>query len=102
MVTRIGAKEIKPKEKVLTKKVLFEFLSPEAKEVYLAGEFNRWDTHANTMERDKDGIWRTTLSLKPGRYEYRLWVDGNWENAPSCSGCVPNIFGSLNCVKIVE
>jgi 1,4-alpha-glucan branching enzyme len=102
MVKKIEARESKTKGKVMTRKVLFEFLSPEAKEVYLAGEFNRWDTHANTMERDKDGIWRTTLSLKPGRYEYRLLVDGNWENAPSCSGCVPNIFGSQNCVKIVE
>jgi 1,4-alpha-glucan branching enzyme len=102
MVKKIEARESKTKGKVMARKVLFEFLSPEAKEVYLAGEFNRWDTHANTMERDKDGIWRTTLSLKPGRYEYRLLVDGNWENAPSCSGCVPNIFGSQNCVKIVE
>jgi 1,4-alpha-glucan branching enzyme len=102
MVKKIEARERKTRGKVMTRKVLFEFLSPEAKEVYLAGEFNRWDTHANTMERDKDGIWRTTLSLKPGRYEYRLLVDGNWENAPSCSGCVPNVFGSQNCVKIVE
>jgi 1,4-alpha-glucan branching enzyme len=102
MVKKIEARESKTRGKVMTRKVLFEFLSPEAKEVYLAGEFNRWDTHANTMERDKDGIWRTTLSLKPGRYEYRLLVDGNWENAPSCSGCVPNVFGSQNCVKIVE
>jgi hypothetical protein len=54
------------------------------------------------MKKDKDGTWKTTLSLKPGRYEYRLFVDGNWENPPCCSGCVPNEFGSLNCVKIVE
>ena len=51
MVRGIGAKESKTKGKVLTKKVLFEFLSPEAKEVHIAGEFNRWDTHANTNEK---------------------------------------------------
>jgi 1,4-alpha-glucan branching enzyme len=102
MVKRIGAKESKTKDKVLTRKVLFEFLSPEAREVHIAGEFNRWDTHANMMKRDKGGIWRTTLALKAGRYEYRLLVDGNWENVPSCSGCVPNVFGTQNCVKIVE
>jgi hypothetical protein len=54
------------------------------------------------MKKDKKGIWKTTLSLKPGRYEYRFFTDGKWENDPSCCGCVPNEFGSLNCVRIVE
>jgi hypothetical protein len=40
--------------------------------------------------------------VMPGRYEYRFLRDGNWENDRSCSGCVPNDFGSLNCVRIVE
>jgi 1,4-alpha-glucan branching enzyme len=101
-VRKIVTREGKIKGKVLTRKVQFEFPSPEATEVYLVGEFNNWDTHANIMKKDKDGIWRTTLPLKPGRYEYRLFADSNWENAPSCSGCVSNEFGSQNCVKIVE
>ena len=88
--------------KSATRKVQFDFPSPEAKEGYLAGEFNGWDTHAKKMKKDKEGIWKATLSLKPGRYEYRLFVDGLWKNAPSCTGCVPNEFGTLNCVKIVE
>ena len=88
--------------KIKTKKVQFEFLAPEAKEIYLAGDFNNWDTNANPMKKDKKGTWETTLSLKPGRYEYRFLVDDNWENDPSCSCCVPNEFGSKNCVRIVE
>jgi hypothetical protein len=54
------------------------------------------------MKKDKKGIWKTTISLKPGRYEYRFIADDNWENDPSCAGCVPNEFGTLNCIKIVE
>jgi 1,4-alpha-glucan branching enzyme len=84
------------------KKVQFEFPAPEAQKVYLAGDFNNWDPSANPMKKDKKGIWKTALSLKPGRYEYRFLVDGNWENDPSCRGCVPNEFGSQNCVRIVE
>ncbi len=90
------------KTKSPTRKVQFEFRSPEASEVYLVGDFNNWDTRAKKMKKDKEGIWKVTLSLKPGRYEYRLFADGLWKNAPSCSGCVPNEFGTLNCVKIVE
>ena len=80
----------------------FEFLAPDACEVFIAGGFNNWDERANSMEKDKNGVWKITLSLMPGRYEYRFVADGKWENDPSCSGCVPNEFGSLNCVRIVE
>ena len=92
----------KVKAKVMTKKVSFEFPAPEAQEVYLVGNFNNWDTNANPIKKDKKGVWKTTHSLKPGRYEYRFLVDGNWENDPSCCDCAPNEFGSENCVRIVE
>jgi len=85
-----------------TKKVPFEFVAPDAQKVYLAGDFNNWDTSASLMKKDKKGIWKATVTLKPGRYEYRFLVDGNWENDPSCAGCVSNEFGSQNCVRIVE
>ncbi len=83
-------------------KVQFEFVAPEAQRVYLTGDFNNWDTHGHPMKKDKKGTWKTTVSLKPGKYEYRFLKDGNWENDPACAGCVPNDFGSMNCVRIVE
>ena len=102
MVRKIVTREGKIKGKVLTRKVQFEFPSPEATEVYLVGEFNNWDTQANLMKKDRNGLWKTMLTLKPGRYEYRFLVDAIWMNDIFCSGCVPNEFGSQNCVKIVE
>ena len=84
------------------KKVRFEFYAPEAKEVSVAGNFNQWNSKANLMKKDKKGIWKTTLSVEPGRYEYRFIADGNWKNDPSCSCCVANEFGGENCVRIVE
>jgi 1,4-alpha-glucan branching enzyme len=101
MITKKSTGNARTKTKTLTKKVQFEILAPEAQEVYLAGDFNNWDTSANAMEKDKKGIWKTNLSLKPGRYEYRFIADDNWENDPSCRSCVPNEFGSQNCVRIV-
>jgi 1,4-alpha-glucan branching enzyme len=88
--------------KAARKKVQFEFAAPEAHEVFVVGEFNQWEKRANPLKKDKDGIWKLDLPLMPGRYEYRFLRDGNWENDRSCSGCVPNDFGSLNCVRIVE
>jgi 1,4-alpha-glucan branching enzyme len=88
--------------KVIKKgKIKFEFSSPEAKEVSLAGNFNQWNSQANPMKKDKKGTWTATLSLEPGSYEYRFIADGNWENDPSCSCRVANEFGGENCVRIV-
>ena len=102
MVGKKTKERVKTVAKVLTKKVPFEFTAPDARDVYLAGDFNNWDTSASLMKKDKKGIWKATVSLKPGRYEYRFLVDGSWENDPSCCNCVPNEFGSQNCVRIVE
>lgn len=90
----IGVKSIQGKFK-------FEFSAPEAKEVSLVGDFNQWNSMANPMKKDKKGTWKVTLSLEPGRYEYRFIADGSWENDPSCSCCVANEFGGENCVRIV-
>ncbi len=92
--------ETKPVCKVTFK--LAKDIAGSAKQVNLAGDFNNWDASANLMKKEKNGLWKTTLSLKPGRYEYRFLIDGNWENDPACCDCVPNEFGSENCVKIVE
>jgi 1,4-alpha-glucan branching enzyme len=83
-------------------KVKFEFAASEAREVFLAGDFNNWDTRTNPMKKDKKGVWKATLPLAPGRYEYRFLADGQWENDPSCCSCVPNQFGSMNSVRTVE
>ena len=88
--------------KQANEKVLFEFPAPEAREVCLAGDFNNWDINANPMKMDKKGVWKATLPLVPGRYEYRYIADGRWDNNPTCSCCFTNQFGSKNCVRIVE
>jgi len=80
------------------KETTFEFYAPQAAEVRLAGTFNHWDPSKHRLRKDVNGRWRLTLSLKPGRYEYRYWVDGNWENEQRPSACVPNAFGTWNCV----
>jgi 1,4-alpha-glucan branching enzyme len=101
MPTRITTERKVTRGKPPKRKTKYEFCAPEAKEVFLAGDFNQWNPRANPMKKDKKGIWKATLSLEPGRYEYRFVVDGSWENDPSCNCCVANEFGGSNCVRIV-
>ena len=98
---KVSGKGVKAK-KSANEKVKFEFSAPEAQEVWLVGDFNNWAICTNPMKKDRKGLWKATLPLAPGRYEYRFLADGQWENDPSCSCCVPNQFGSMNCVRTVE
>ncbi len=79
-----------------------KFHAPQARRVNLAGTFNDWDTKKTSVKKAGDGTWVAKLSLKPGRYEYKFVVDGNWVNDPSCRACVPNAFGSHNCVLDIK
>jgi len=75
----------------------FKLFAPQAKKVTLAGSFNNWNISALKAKKDAKGTWSAKLSLKPGKYEYKFLVDGNWVNDPKCNSCVPNSFGSQNC-----
>ena len=84
-------------------KVSFEYYAPEAKAVFLAGTFNDWNQTACALKKARDGKWTAALTLAPGRYEYRYLVDGAWECGQGTSvECVPNVFGSWNCVVTVQ
>jgi len=66
--------------------------------VRLVAEFNDWE--GTPLERQKDGTWKTTVALEPGReYEFRYLADErNWLNDPAADGQVSNPFGEDNSV----
>jgi RNA polymerase-binding transcription factor len=76
--------------------------SPAARAVAVTGDFCGWDQAGRPLRRGRDGVWRTTLLLAHGRYEYRFLVDGQWADDPGCAERVPNGLGTLNCVLHVE
>ena len=91
----------KLKKKIYRRRVTFSLKAPHAKEVSLLGEFNSWDAAVTPMKRDKDGIWRTTLILLSGRYEFKFLVDGKWREPAIAETAVPNSFGTLNNVLVI-
>jgi hypothetical protein len=78
--------------------VRFFFSKAEARQVSVCGQFNDWSPTATPMNRQSDGHWETTVALRPGRYEYKFLVDGDWLLDPAAQGNVPNDCGSLNSV----
>lgn len=92
----------KPAQKPSAKPVEFRLNLPGAKSATVAGSFNDWDLNRTPLSRDPNGGWKTTVLLKPGRYEYRFVIDGaQWYSDPGAAECVPNGYGSTNSVVVV-
>ena len=94
--------EKKPKSTEKARKTEFFLSAPQARSVSIAGDFNQWDTFSHSLKQDRKGVWRISLPLNPGQYEYRFFVDGEWQNDPNCSSFVENPFGTSNGLKIVK
>lgn len=88
----------------------FTCQAPDAKSVCLGGTFNDWSETSTPLKKSRNGSWSATLSLLPGRYEYKFIVDGKWCCSPDCKDepshgcpdCVPNAFGTMNRVIEIE
>ena len=75
-----------------------EFEHPTAHSVNVAGSFNDWSSEATPMEALGKGKWAKDLSLRAGRHEYCLVVDGKWMWDPTAPERIANPFGGFNSV----
>ena len=64
--------------------------APGASQVWLVGDFNRWDTAATPMHRTPDGRWLASLELHHGHHRYLFIVDGEPKLDPNATGIVRN------------
>jgi 1,4-alpha-glucan branching enzyme len=80
----------------------FTLVDSAAKSVYVAGEFNNWSATANPMKKDTFGIWGAEISLKPGKYQYKFVVDGEWRLDPNAVETAEDGDGNKNSVKVVK
>ena len=82
------------------KKVPLKVKADGAREVVLTGDFTQWAKDKVRLTPTAGGEWITVLELAPGRYQYRLIVDGEWRDhleAPK----VGNPFGTQNCILTI-
>jgi 1,4-alpha-glucan branching enzyme len=95
-------RESEKREKPIEKTLEFTFKAPDIKEVFLAGEFNNWDTRSLPMKKDKKGVWKVKIKLPPGRYEYKFFADNGWvEHLPGVEQ-VSNSLGTRNFIVLVK
>ena len=81
--------------------VTIDDVDPEA--VRLAGDFNEWIPDSGVvLDRYPGGGWTKFYALSPGRYEYKLVVDGKWVVDPLNPNRVKNDAGSENSVLEID
>jgi hypothetical protein len=70
--------------------------------VLVAGDFNNWEPDHNVDTRKAGDIVEKIMNLQPGVYQYRLVVDGKWQDDTSNPERAPNLVGGYNSILRVE
>jgi chromosome partitioning protein len=67
--------------------------------VAIAGDFNGWSCDRHRMKANHElAVFELCIPLPPGRYSYRLVIDGRWQNDPFNNATATNPYGEPNSV----
>ncbi|NOX59613.1 MAG: AAA family ATPase [Planctomycetes bacterium] len=80
---------------------LFRLHGDDAREVQIAGDFNDWMPHTTPMKRVGQDF-EALLQLDPGRYRYRVVVDGRWSHDKANPEIETNQYGEWNSIVNVN
>lgn len=75
----------------------------DAKEMYVVGEFNKWDKCATPMKSYKNGTFAVAVNLDPNKkYQFRYLADGvNWLNDTGADTYIHCPYGNCDNSVIV-
>lgn len=88
--------EILKKELPKLNEVIFSVFAPDAKDVYIAGEFNNWKLEDSGRMFKNNGTWSKKMNLSSGKYRYRFVIDGNWVEDSANPLKEVNPYGSVD------
>jgi 1,4-alpha-glucan branching enzyme len=77
--------------------VTFVFDGETKDSVFLVGDFNNWDKSSNKLKKVGKKL-QTKLSLKPGKYAYKYFVNNTWVNDTLADEYIANPYGQQDSV----
>lgn len=84
------------------KPINFICLAPQAKQVFIVGDFNQWNPTSHPMKRHVDGSWQLAVSLGHGGHHYQFLIDGERKNDPRAQGLARNAAGEKVSMLMVS
>lgn len=82
--------------------VVFSVFAPEAKEVYVSGDFNQWELNDDSRMLSHNGTWSRKIHLNCGNYHYRFVIDGKWTEDFNNPKREMNPYGQLNSLLEIK
>jgi len=82
--------------------VVMEFVGNGIEKLQLAGEFNDWVPDQDVDTQIENGVIRKIIHVKPGKYQYRLVIDGKWQKDSSNPYQILNEYGEVNSLLYVS
>lgn len=79
-----------------THEVVLNFDELACRRLQIAGDFNDWIPDGGVETRKLEGNWQKVLRVPEGAYEYRVIIDGIWQQDPTNPYEVPNNLGGNN------
>jgi hypothetical protein len=80
----------------------FSIQAPEAKNVFVVGDFNGWKVDDESrLEIMPDGRWEKRIAMKPGNYKYKFIIDGEWRHDPVNAKIAANQFGGFDSILTI-
>lgn len=80
--------------------VEFLFYRPGVSQMYLAGDFNGWNSRDLPMTPFHEGWWKCRLRLDPGSYRFRYYTGEQWFTDYAAFGVEPGPFGWNSVVHV--
>ena len=95
-------KEILKEKLPAFSQIVFSLSAPEAKDVFVAGDFNDWKLDSNSRMDQDNGQWKKKVNLLSGKYRYRFVIDGKWLEDTNNPKTEVNPYGSIDSLVAVE
>jgi chromosome partitioning protein len=102
MTPKERMREILKEEVPKFTEIVFSVFAPEAKEVYVAGDFNHWKLDENSRMISHNGTWSRKIYLNSGRYHYRFVIDGKWVEDFNNPSRETKPYGDLNSLLEIK
>ena len=100
LIQRERIPAIQPIADPADRETAFRISAPQAKDVYIVGDFNHWKINdASRLSNQGDGRWEKSFVLTPGKYRYKFVVDGEWILDSLNQEKEQNPYGTYDSVK---
>ncbi|MCZ6836635.1 MAG: isoamylase early set domain-containing protein [Planctomycetota bacterium] len=88
--------------KLTSRGMIFTQPASSGRKISVAGDFNGWSPGVTMLKlREDSGVFQALVDMPPGKYQYRIVIDGKWQADRYNEEMQLNAYGEPNSVIVV-